>query len=136
MNSKAKRNTNGLLNHTNSIKRETEEKVNQAIDTLKRSRNREVNFKSVSRLSGISTTTLYNNPILRERIKSLRALKASTTQETSASAAFARDQERSLRQEIQKLKEEKHMLITQLVEYERLKAENKQLKTMLKKHHN
>ena len=32
-------------------------------------------FKTVSVLSGVSTTTLYNNPILRERISSLRAVK-------------------------------------------------------------
>jgi len=43
-----------------------------------------------------------------------------------------RDRERELRQEIQKLREEKKMLINQLVELENLRIENKKLKALLK----
>lgn len=130
MGDKAKRNTSGLLEHATALKRETEEKVNKAIETLKRSKTQKVNFRTVSRLSGISTTTLYNNPVLRERIKSLRAIKE-VREETTEPAATTRDRERALRQEIQKLKEEKHMLIEQLIETERLRAENEHFRAML-----
>lgn len=131
MGKKATRNTSGLLQHAASLKRETEEKVNRAIDTLKRSKTKKINFKTVSELSGISTTTLYNNPALRERIESLRAVKQLPAQEAVTPDLSARDRERALRQEIQKLKEEKHMLVVQLVELEHLRQENRQLKALL-----
>jgi len=130
MGRKVNRNTNGLLQHAAATKNNTESKVYSAIDTLKRSKTRKINFKTVSELSGVSTTTLYNNPVLRERISSLRAVKK-TTEELPASDSTARDRERELRREIQKLKEEKQMLITQLVEMDQLKIENQQLKAML-----
>jgi NADH:ubiquinone oxidoreductase subunit C len=131
MGEKATRNTSGLLQHAALLKSETEEKVNRAIDTLKRSKTKKINFKTVSELSGISTTTLYNNPALRERIESLRAVKQLPAQEAVAPDLSARDRERELRQEIQKLKEEKHMLVVQLVELEYLRQENRQLKALL-----
>ena len=127
---KPKRNVNGLLQHAASIKNDTEDKVNCAIDALKRSKTKKINFKTVSELSSISTTTLYNNPVLRERISSLRAVKASV-QKPAVPDMSARDEMHSLRQEIQKLKEEKKMLVTQLVELESLKTENQHLKALL-----
>lgn len=126
---KVKRNVSGLLQHAADIKSDTEERVNNAIDTLKRSKTKKINFKTVSELSGVSTTTLYNNPVLRERISSLRAVKISS-QEPTAPITSARDQERELRLEIQKLKEEKQMLVAQLVEMEHLKRENQHLKAL------
>ena len=127
---KAKRNISGLLQHAAALKGDTEERVNRAIDTLKRSKTKKINFKMVSKLSGVSTTTLYNNPVLRERISSLRAIMQVPVQELTPSPV-AHDRERELRQEILKLREEKQMLIVQLVDLERLKAENKQLKALL-----
>jgi cell shape-determining protein MreC len=131
MGNKSKRNINGLLQHAAALKSDTEEKVNSAIDALKRSKTKKINFKTVSTLSGVSTTTLYNNPVLRERISSLRAVKKMLAQETVTPVTTERDRERELRQEIQKLKEEKQMLIVQLVELERLKIENQRLKALL-----
>ncbi|MGI5848882.1 MAG: DUF6262 family protein [Christensenellales bacterium] len=125
------KNVNGLLRHAATLKSDTEAKVNQAIDDLKRSKTKKINFKTVSELSGISTTTLYNNPALRERIKSLRAVKKAQAKEITASDIAARDREHELRREIQKLKEEKKMLINQLVELEHLRIENKKLKVLL-----
>ena len=54
---KPKRNISGLLQHAASLKSDTEEKVSRAIDTLKRSKTKRINFKTVSELSGVSTTT-------------------------------------------------------------------------------
>lgn len=128
---KLKRNISGLLQHTASLKSNTEEKVNRAIDTLKRSKTKKINFKTVSELSGVSTTTLYNNLVLRERISSLRAIQTKPIQEMPVYDISDREKIRSLRQEIQKLKEDKKLLIDQLVELEQLKAENKRLKELL-----
>lgn len=131
MGKKAKRNVSGLLRHAATLKSDTEEKVNSAIDALKRSKTKKINFKTVSKLSGVSTTTLYNNPALCERISSLRAVKKVREQDVAALDMEVRDRERELRQEIKKLKEEKQMLIEQLVEFDRLKAENQRLKALL-----
>lgn len=123
------KNISGLLQYATALKSETEEKVNQAIDVLKRSKSKKINFTTVSELSGILTTTLYNNPVLRERISSLRDNIDTHQPFASDTASSSREQE--LRQEIQKLKEDKKMLIQQLVEFEALKTENKQLKALL-----
>ena len=128
---KPKRTISGLLQHAASWKSDTEEKVSRAIDTLKRSKTKRINFKTVSELSGVSTTTLYNNPVLRERISSLRAIQTKLVQETPIYDISDREKIRSLRQEIQKLKEDKKLLINQLVELEQLKDENKRLKELL-----
>lgn len=133
MNKKTNRNIKGLLQYAATLKSDSEAKVNQAIDNLKRSKIKKINFKTVSEISGISTTTLYNNPVLRERIKSLRAITKKTLAESAAFDVANRDREQSLRQEIHKLREEKKMLITQLVELENLKIENKKLKELLSK---
>ncbi len=81
---KTKRNVSGLLHHAATLKADTEEKVNSAIDSLKRSKSKKINFKTVSETSGISTTTLYNNPVLRARISSLRAVQIQSAQKNSA----------------------------------------------------
>jgi len=49
----------------------TIERVKEAISTLKAS-NRSVNFKSVSKVSGITRKTLYKVPEIREMIEKLR----------------------------------------------------------------
>ncbi len=131
MSKKTKRNITGLLKYTSSLKAATEEKVNQAIEKLKRSKGKKINFKTVSELSGISTTTLYNNPILRERISSLRAIERVHTKDVEMPHVNVREREQELKQEIQKLKEDKKMLIEQLVELENLRIENKKIKALL-----
>lgn len=128
---KTKRNVSGLLLHAAALKNGTEEKVNQAIDALKRSKTKKINFKTVSELSGVSTTTLYNSPVLRERIKSLRAVTKKQVPGPTASDDVIRDREHELRQEIQKLREEKRMLIVQLVEIEQIRSENQRLMALL-----
>lgn len=131
MNKKAKRNISGLLQHAASKKNETTEKVNQAIDTLKRSKSKKINFKTVSALSGVSTTTLYNNPVLCERIRSLRAIEKHPLQINLLDDN--RDDIRLLKQEIQKLQNDKKLLVAQLVEIERIKDENQRLKILIGK---
>lgn len=131
MGKKSKRNVSGLLQHAATLRSDTEEKVNRAIDALKHSKTGKINFKAVSELSGVSTTTLYNNPVLRERISSLRAVNKVQAQKMAVPDTSVRDRERELRQEIQKLRGEKKMLINQLVELESLRIENKKLKALL-----
>jgi hypothetical protein len=130
MRKNSRRNIEGLLQYATSKKNETEEKVNRAIDSLKGSKTQKINFKTVSVLSGVSTTTLYNNPVLCERIRSLRAIEKHPVQEDLPDISV-REEIRSLKQEIQKLKEEKKMLVTQLLKMEQVIKENEHLRAML-----
>lgn len=129
-----KKNIDGLLRCAASKRKDTEDKVSAAIEKLKRSKSRSINFKTVSEISGVSTTTLYNHSGIRERINSLRGLKKCSNglmkQETlpAADSTIIR-----LREEILQLKEEKRMLVQQLVEMESLRAENGRLTTILSK---
>ena len=122
-------NTDGLKRHAKLLKTETEAKVNDAIDELKR-KHRVINFKTVAETSGVSRATLYENEKLRIRIESLRAVKTNKTPEQSAEQK-RRVQEKDLRQQIKVLKEEKEMLIAQLVEMDRVVQENQHLKKLL-----
>ena len=54
----------------------------------------------------------YNNPTIRERISSLRAVKKVQAHELVPDTSV-QDRERELRRQIQKLREEKKMLIEQ-----------------------
>lgn len=78
----------------------------------------------------LSRATLYENEKLRIRIESLRAVKTNKTPEQSAEQK-RRVQEKDLRQQIKVLKEEKEMLIAQLVEMDRVVQENQHLKKLL-----
>lgn len=130
MSKKVKRNVSGLLEYTASLKSSTEERANRAIDELKRKKDQKINFRTVSAASGVSTTTLYNNPVLRTRIESLRSVKEVVPKkETEVKSMQTHEQE--LRQQIKKLKEEKEMLIAQLLDMERLLQENQRLKALL-----
>lgn len=122
-------NTDGLKRHAKLLKTETEAKVNDAIDELKR-KHRVINIKTVAETSGVSRATLYENEKLRIRIESLRAVKTNKTPEQSAEQK-RRVQEKDLRQQIKVLKEEKEMLIAQLVEMDRVVQENQHLKKLL-----
>ena len=131
MNKRKTRNISGLLKHASTAKNATEEKANRAIDALMISKTKKVNFKTVSELSGVSTTTLYNNPVLRERISSLRVAEKATAPTILVRDSLQCNQEDKLRQEIIKLKEDKHMLIIQLIEMEKLKSENLSMRKLL-----
>jgi len=135
---KPNRNTQGLKEFSKKINQETIEKVNKAIDKLKRSKTKAINFKIVAEEAGVSKATLYNNDILKERIMSLRAIEKSNTSgdtvTTPKDKVQAKDDKiKKLYEEVKNLKEDKQNLIVQLVDMEELKDENKRLKEQLDK---
>lgn len=132
------KNTEGLKEFAEKKNKETIEKVNKAIDKLKRSKTKKINFKTVAEEAGISKATLYNNDILKERILSLRAIQKGVPNDsiiaTPKDKIKAKDDKiKQLYEEIKKLKEDKEKLIIQLVEMEELKDENKRLRESLDK---
>ena len=132
------KNTNGLKEFAEKKNQETIEKVNKAIDKLKRSKTKSINFKTVAEEAGVSKATLYNNDILKERILSLRAIQKGVPNDsivaTPKDKIKAKDDKiKQLYEEIKKLKEDKEKLIIQLVEMEELKDENKRLRESLDK---
>src|SRR5674536_354052 len=138
MTKKPNRNTEGLKEFAEKKNQETIEKVNNAIDKLKRSKTKSINFKTVAEEAGVSKATLYNNDILKERIMSLRAIEKSVpngdTVATPKDKIQAKDDRiKKLYEEIKRLKEDKQNLIIQLVDMEQQKDENKRLKEQLDK---
>ena len=131
------KNIDGLLEHSSTKNKETIDKVNQAIDKLKRSKTRKINFQTVAAAAGVSKATLYNNDELKERIMSLRSINKASP--TAARALMKdgleaeRERVRKLNDEVQRLREDKKKLIIQLVELETLKDENQKLRVSLKK---
>lgn len=110
---------------------ETIQTVNRVLDELT-AKNEPVNFEIVARLAGVSRGTLYNNEVICARIKRLRA--GGTDAHCAALREKNRRQEeklRALRKQIQRLEEEKELLIIQLLDYEELKMENKRLRVRL-----
>ncbi|MGN2339684.1 DUF6262 family protein [Clostridium cagae] len=135
---KRNRNTEGLKEFAEKKNQETIEKVNKAIDKLKRSKTKKINFKTVAEEAGVSKATLYNNDILKERILSLRAIQKGVPNDsivaTPKDKIKAKDDKiKQLYDEIKKLKGDKEKLIIQLVEMEELKDENKRLRESLDK---
>jgi len=133
---KPNRNTQGLKEFAEKKNQETIEKVNKAIDKLKRSKTKSINFKTVAEEAGVSKATLYNNDILKERVASLRAIQKSSTNgdtiTTPKNKVQAKDDKiKKLYEEIKKMKEDKQNLIVQLVDMEEQKDENKRLKEQL-----
>lgn len=131
-------NTDGLKEFAEKKNQETIEKVNKAIDKLKRSKTKKINFKTVAEEAGVSKATLYNNDILKERILSLRAIEKGVPDDgivvTPKDKIKAKDDKiKQLYEEIRKLKDDKEKLIIQLVEMEELKDENKRLREQLEK---
>lgn len=131
------RNIDGLLEHSSAKNQETIDKVNRAIDKLKRSKTKKVNFLTVADEAGVSKATLYNNDEIKERIMSLRSTKTGTPAGDSLllkdGIEAEREKVRKLNDEIMRLRENKKMLISQLIEMETLRDENKKLKESLKK---
>lgn len=135
---KKNNNTEGLKAFAEKKNQETIEKVNKAIDKLKRSKTKNINFKTVAEEAGVSKATLYNNDILKERILSLRAIQKGVPNDnviaTPKDKIKAKDDKiKQLYEEIKKLKEDKEKLIIQLVDMEELKDENKRLRESLDK---
>ena len=135
---KNNKNTDGLKEFAAKKNQETIEKVNKAIDKLKCSKTKSINFKTVAEEAGVSKATLYNNDILKERILSLRAIQKGVPNDsivaTPKDKIKAKDDKiKQLYEEIKKLKEDKEKLIIQLVEMEELKDENKRLRESLDK---
>ena len=133
---KPNRNTEGLKEFAEKKNQETIDKVNKAIDKLKRSKTKTINFKTVAEEAGVSKATLYNNDILKERILSLRAIQKGVPNDsivaTPKDKIKAKDDKiKQLYGEIKKLKEDKEKLIIQLVDMEELKDENKRLRESL-----
>lgn len=132
------KNTEGLKEFAQKKNQETIDKVNKAIDKLKRSKTKSINFKTVAEEARVSKATLYNNDVLKERILSLRAIEKGVPNgdivATSKDKIKTKDDKiKQLYEEAKRLKEDKQNLIIQLVEMEELKEENKRLKEQLEK---
>lgn len=118
-------------------KQNTSERVNKAIDKLKR-KNAPINFEAVAKEAGVSRATLYNNPKLKERIMGLRAMELAPSSESGAEPKKTKvqrleDTVAELRARVRQLEADKKNLIVQLVDYEEAQAENERLRQQLLK---
>ena len=121
-----------LKKQNSQRKQDTAERVNKAIDKLKR-KNASVNFETVAKEAGVSRATLYNNTKLKERIMGLRAMDLTPTSEGGAEPKKTKVQRleatvAELRARVRQLEADKKNLIVQLVDYEETKAENERLR--------
>ena len=126
-----------LKGHNSQKKQDTVERVNKAIDKLKRKR-ATINFETVAKEAGVSRATLYNNPKLKERIMGLRAMDRAPISESGAEPKKTKvqrleDTVADLRARVRQLEADKKNLIIQLVDYEETKAENERLKRQVSK---
>ena len=126
----------GIKAHAEARNKATIDKVNKAIDRLKRKKNITINFESVSKEAGVARATLYNNAQLKERILSLRAISKAGPLDNIVAVKKDRiklkdEKIAALRLQVQKLEQDKKKLIEQLVDYEELRQENERLKLKL-----
>lgn len=128
-----KKSVEGLKEHARKKNKQTFEKVDKAIKKLKKSKDKVINFQSVSEEAGVSRPTLYNNPKIKERILSLREFGLRNAD--SLNSGLSRDKleekdglNKNLRHAITKLKNENKMLKIQLIEMEDLKIQIELLK--------
>ena len=119
-----------LQAHNERRNHDTIERVNRAIDNLKKC-GAVINFETVAKEAGVSRATLYNNLALKERIMGLRAVARCPAAEIKKQKP--KDAVSALRARVRKLEEDKKNLIAQLVDYEETKAENKRLRRQLLK---
>ena len=124
-----------LKKQNSQRKQDTAERVNKAIDKLKR-KNASINFETVAKEAGVSRATLYNNTKLKERIMGLRAMDLTPTSEGGAEPKKTKvqrleDTVADLRARVRQLEADKKNLIVQLVDYEETKAENERLRRQL-----
>ncbi len=129
----AKKNTEGLQKYTKAKNDETIEKVNAAIDRLKRTRTTSINFSTVAKEAGVSKATLYNNAVLKERILGLRTSTKGVPNLKTAENSVDRTINKGYLEEIRRLRKDKKNLILQLVEMEELREENARLKAQVQK---
>lgn len=127
----------GIKAYAEAKNRDTIEKVNKAIDKLKK-KNKPINFETVSKEARVSRATLYNNHLLKERIIGLRAISKTSsieenTVEKNDKIQLQNEKIVILRERVKKLEDDKKKLIAQLVDYEELKSENEKLKKQLAK---
>lgn len=107
----------------------TEEKANKAIDLLVQEK-RPVNFKTVAKISGISTATLYNHKSIAERIKTERKTFYSHVEQFTIGKTKMSDESKdaiiaSLKRKIARLEEENEQL--KKINNERLAEEYKNI---------
>ena len=126
-----------MKEHNSQRKQNTAERVNKAIDKLKR-KNATINFETVAKEAGVSRATLYNNPKLKERIMGLRAIALTPSSEDGAEPKKTKvqrleDTVAELRSRVRQLETDKKNLVVQLVDYEETKAENERLRQQLLK---
>lgn len=126
-----------LKGHNSQKKQDTVERVNKAIDKLKR-KNATINFETVAKEAGVSRATLYNNPKLKERIMGLRAIALTPSPEEAGEPKRTKvqrleDTVADLKARVRQLEADKKNLIVQLVDYEETKAENERLRQQLMK---
>ena len=126
-----------LKEQNSQRKQDTAERVNKAIDKLKR-KNAPINFESVAKEAGVSRATLYNNPKLKERIMGLRAIALTPSPEEAGEPKKTKvqrleDTVADLKARVRRLEADKKNLIVQLVDYEETKAENERLRQQLMK---
>ena len=126
-----------LKKQNSQRKQDTAERVNKAIDKLKR-KNASINFETVAKEAGVSRATLYNNTKLKERIMGLRAMDLTPTSEGGAEPKKTKvqrleDTVADLKARVRQLEADKKNLIVQLVDYEETKAENERLRQQLMK---
>jgi hypothetical protein len=108
----------GIKAHAEQKNKETIDKVNKAIDKLKR-KNESINFGTVSNEAGVARATLYNNPQIKERILGLRAVSKSKPLDDVVAVKKDKIQLQdekiiALRNKVQQLEEDKKKLIVQL----------------------
>ena len=126
-----------LKEHNSQKKHNTAERVNKAIDKLKR-KNAPINFEVVAKEAGVSRATLYNNPKLKERIMGLRAIALAPSSEQGAEPKKIKvqrleDTVADLKARNRQLEADKKNLIAQLVDFEEMKEENERLRRQLLK---
>ena len=126
-----------LKKQNSQRKQDTAERVNKAIDKLKR-KNASINFETVAKEAGVSRATLYNNTKLKERIMGLRAMDLTPTSEGGAEPKKTKVQRleatvAELRARVRQLEADKKNLIVQLVDYEETKDENERLRRQILK---
>ena len=117
-----------LQAHNERRNHDTIERVNRAIDNLKKC-GAVINFETIAKEAGVSRATLYNNLALKERIMGLRAVARCPAAEIKKQKP--KDAVSALRARVRKLEEDKKNLIAQLVDYEETKAENERLRRQL-----
>jgi len=127
----------GIKAHAEQRNKEAIEKVNKAIDKLKRTK-KQINFETVAKEAEVSRATLYNNAQLKERVLSLRAISKSSPLDNVVAVKkdkvqLQEEKITALRERVKQLEEDKKKLIFQLVEMEELREENKRLREQINK---